>query len=101
MLGPAFRTRSPARREAVERIEGWVRERFDLVAETTVSVAQVECRLPGCPPLETVVAIWEPDGKRYHFKVFKPIDSVKQEDLPFAWMKQGLEVQPGWECDCC
>ena len=63
-------------------------------------VAQVDCAVPGCPPLETVVAFWV-EGTRHHFKVFKPLAEVVEDDLPPAWLKGGLTDVPGEGCDCC
>ena len=101
MLGTAFRQKSPARVEAAARVEAWTRERFGLAPEDTVSVSQVTCVLPGCPPLETAVAFWTGDGRRHHFKIFKPTVDITAEDLPFSWMREALEVPTDFQCDCC
>jgi nitrate reductase delta subunit len=85
----------------LERIRAWTRERFGLDASDTILVTELACTVPGCPPLETVVAFWTADGQRHHFKVFKPADAVVPEDLPYAWMKSALAVPEGYGCDCC
>ena len=61
---------------------------------------RAQCRLPGCPPLETVIAFWEND-KRHHFKLFKPVAQVALDDLPFTWMKSELIVPDDFSCECC
>ena len=86
--------------EAVARVRDWVRERFNLPAETAIMVSEVTCNLAGCPPLETVVAFWE-NETRYHFKLFKPVSEVTSDNLPFAWMKDSLIVPEGFGCECC
>jgi hypothetical protein len=101
MFGSSFREKPPARRETVERVQAWTRARFALGGDVAISVAQVECRIPGCPPLETVVSFWDADGKRYHFKIFKRLEELREADLPFTWMKEALQVAEGWECSCC
>jgi len=63
-------------------------------------VAEVACTVPGCPPLETVIAFWV-EGARHHFKVFKPLAGVVEDDLPPAWLKHALAEIPGVGCDCC
>jgi hypothetical protein len=68
--------------------------------ETAILVSELECRLPGCPPLETVIAFWEND-KRHHFKLFKPVKEVVYDDLPFTWMKSELIVPDDFSCECC
>ncbi len=99
MLGSFSKKSMPV--PGLERIRDWTRERFQLHPEETILVVELACAVPGCPPLETVVAFWTRDGQRHHFKVFKPADQVQLEDLPYAWMKRALAVQEGFACDCC
>jgi|SRR5215470_6162489 len=98
MLAP-FRKRAE-HRQALDRVSEWTRERFGLTDEATILVSEIACALPGCPPLETVVAFWTND-RRHHFKLFKPVAEVVYDDLPFAWLKDALVVPEGFECDCC
>jgi hypothetical protein len=81
------------------RLKEWTRSRFALPRDATVSVSQVECTIPGCPSVETVVMFWT-GAQHYHFKVFKPLAEVRPEDLPPAWFKEALAASPG-ECGCC
>ncbi|HWF97139.1 MAG TPA: hypothetical protein VG291_19490, partial [Xanthobacteraceae bacterium] len=66
-----------------------------------VMVAEVTCAVPGCPPLETVVAFWTGTDIRHHFKVFKPLTEVVADDLPPAWLKNALAEIEGGGCECC
>jgi hypothetical protein len=86
--------------EVIARVRDCVRERFKLPAEAAIMVSEVACNLPGCPPLETVIAFWE-NGTRYHFKLFKQVSEVTSDNLPFAWMKESLVVPEGFGCECC
>ena len=99
MLRP--RHKLPDHVAALERVKGWTRERFKLGQDATVFVSEVACSLPGCPPLETVVAFWTADDTRHQFKIFKPVREVTNDDLPFAWLKDSLFVPEGFGCDCC
>jgi nitrate reductase delta subunit len=92
--------KSPERLRAIERVTQWTRERFKLPKEATVFVSEIACPLPGCPPLETVVAFWIAE-QRYQFRLFKPVAEVVLDDLPFAWLKDALEAQEGVGWDCC
>jgi hypothetical protein len=98
MLRPAYRR--PDQANALERIRGWVRQRFALSDETTILVTEITCAVPGCPPLETVAVFWTAAG-RHHFKVFKPVADVVEDDLPPAFMKDALVAPDGIECSCC
>jgi nitrate reductase delta subunit len=94
----------PQHDAAVAQVEAWVRERFRLPPEATVMVSELACQVPGCPPLETVIAYWtDPAGEavRHHLKVFKAVQQVRPDDLPPWWMRDALAVPPDWACDCC
>jgi hypothetical protein len=96
----AFGRGNAAHGAALERLRGWVRQRFALGQDSTVMVAEVACALPGCPPLETVIAFWS-DDRRHHLKVFKPLLQVTEDDLPPGWLKPALAVPDDFECGCC
>jgi nitrate reductase delta subunit len=98
MLG--FIKKSPEHRAALDRVRAWTRVRFALPDEATIVVSEVACALPGCPPLETVIVFWERET-RHHFKIFKPVVDVVDDDLPFAWLKDALAVPEDFVCDCC
>jgi nitrate reductase delta subunit len=85
---------------ALEQVREWVRERFKLSPDAAILVSEVACNLPGCPPLETVVAFWE-NEQRYHFKLFKRAEEVSFDNLPYPWMKDQLVVPEGFGCECC
>lgn len=93
--------KSPEHLQALGRVKEWTRERFDLLEEEAILVSELACSLPGCPPLETVVAFWTLDGKRHHFKIFKRVEEVLCDDIPYAWLKEALVVPEGYGCDCC
>ena len=97
MLRPAHR--DPNHLRALDRVREWVRERFSL-GEGAILVAEVACAVPGCPPIETVIAFWS-DERRHHFKVFKPVAQVTESDLPPRWYKPALAVPDDFECSCC
>jgi nitrate reductase delta subunit len=100
-FGFASAKRDPERGVAAERVRQWTRARFALPEDAAVMVAQVTCAVPGCPPLESVVAFWTENDKRHHFKVFKPLAEVVEDDLPPAWLKNALADVEGSEWECC
>jgi nitrate reductase delta subunit len=91
--------RNPGHIQAIDRVREWVRARFAL-SDAAILVAEMACGLPGCPPVETVIAFWL-DERRHHFKVFKPVAEVVADDLPPRWMRPALAVPDDFECDCC
>ena len=95
----AFSKKSPEHSAALDRVREWVRARFSL-GEGAILVAEVACAVPGCPPLETVIAFWSAE-RRHHFKIFKPVADIVADDLPPAWYKAALAVPDDFECTCC
>jgi hypothetical protein len=93
--------KNPIQLAAFNAIEGWTRVRFKLAEEDAVLVTEIACRLPGCPPLETVIAFWSGEA-RHHIKVFKKAVDVVEDDLPPAWYKPALVVDDSatMECAC-
>jgi hypothetical protein len=99
MLAPS--RKSPDRLEAASRVKAWTRARFSLPADSIILVSELESAAPGFPPLSTVVAFWSAERKHYHWRIFKPLEEVVEDDLPPAWYKQALEVTAGLQCGCC
>jgi hypothetical protein len=85
---------------APDRVRDWARARFRLAGDETVMVSELSCAVPGCPPIETHVVFWTAAG-RHHFKIFKPLANVVEDDLPPAFMKNALVALEGLDCECC
>jgi hypothetical protein len=75
--------------EQVERVKGWARAAWNLPEDVTVMVTELECREPGCPPLETVVAVLRGPGETSQVKIHKPVGQVVEDDL-----RRGSEAAP-------
>lgn len=101
MTAFGFPTKGADHQQALERIAAQTRQRFRLGDEAVVLVAELDCTLPGCPPLDTVVVFWTPQGVRHRFKIFKPALQVTEEDLPYAWLMRSLAAPEGFDEDCC
>jgi len=89
------------RAEAASRVKRWTRRRFALAADTTILVSELESAAPGFPPLSTVVAFWTAERRHYHFRVFKPLEAVVEDDIPPSWYREALAVTAGMDCGCC
>jgi nitrate reductase delta subunit len=96
-----FRKKRSDAGDLTRALKELVRTHFRLSEDDSIMVAEVECQVPGCPPLETVVAFWCPDGQRRHFKIFKPLVECAEGDLPPWWMKDALIVDEIMGCPCC
>ena len=98
MLG--FGKRGAIDSAALDRVRAWTQARFRLTEDETVMVSEIACAVPGCPPIETHVVFWTALG-RHHFRVFKPLADVAEDDLPPAFMKNALIALEGIDADCC
>jgi hypothetical protein len=72
------RTIDPAQ---VERIKTWARTTWALSDDATIMVTELECREPGCPPIETVIALLEGPGKNTQHKIHKQAGEVSEADV--------------------
>jgi len=89
----------PEQLQAVASIQAWTRRRFKLDALAAVLVSEVACTVPGCPPLETIVAFWTEDDKRHQFKLFKPMLEIIYDDI--GWLMGSPADHDGAGWDCC
>lgn len=97
MLGPS---RGAGYSRAVARLKRWTRRRFRLEEDAVVFVAELSCGVPGCPPIETVVAFWSAPEIRHQFKFFKGVREIAEDELPPWWMKSAIIVDPD-DISCC
>jgi hypothetical protein len=82
----------------VESIRGWTRQRFKLAPELAILVSEMACSLPGCPPLETLVAFWTADERRHQFKLYKPMAEVIYDDIGWLMGTPASHDGAGWDC---
>jgi len=72
---------SPERTARVRTLKEWTREALDLPEDAVILATELRCTEPGCPPLETVIAIMRVGDDRQQFKIHKPIAEVVYEDI--------------------
>lgn len=82
------------------RVVALVRHGLRLSESDVVTVAELRCRVPGCPPVETVVLILR-GAARYRLRVFRPVTDVAEADLPPAWYLPALALDETDEGGCC
>lgn len=64
-------------------IKVWTRELLALPEDAVVSVNELSCFLPNCPPKETIVLVMH-DGETRQFSLHMAIADVKREVLAAA-----------------
>lgn len=93
--------RRPSRSDDAVRVQGLLRNLFDLPDHAAIVVSELQCAVPGCPPVETVALFWDAAGLGYRWRVFKPLAGVCAEDLPPKWYLPALLDDGGGDCGCC
>ncbi|MBE8477558.1 hypothetical protein IQ210_42100 [Streptomyces sp. 3R004] len=58
-----------------------VRVLLDLDDDTAVMIRQLTCTEPGCPPVETVVAVLPMQGEARRWTLHRPADEITEDDL--------------------
>ena len=77
-----FTRRAPPGRAGM--VKGWVTERLGLMDADLVTVAELACHEPGCPPVETVVSVHKADGGRRDWRIHKPLADIVEADVERA-----------------
>ncbi|MFI9362734.1 hypothetical protein ACIG5E_17025 [Kitasatospora sp. NPDC053057] len=60
------------------------RELLALTDDDIVMIRQLDCTEPGCPPVETVVAVLPPSGATRRWTLHHPLDEITPELLAHA-----------------
>jgi hypothetical protein len=86
-VNPLARRRVPGYPEAIDRLKAATREQLHLSDDVVVSVTELACREPGCPDVETIVAILTADKKPRTVRFHKRIVEIDQSELAAALHK--------------
>ena len=65
----------------VQQVKAWVREALHVGDDTTLMVTELRCTEPGCPPVETVIALMETTQSGRQYKVHKPLSDITPDDV--------------------
>ena len=63
----------------LKQLKSWVYQTLALDESIHVSISQLTCTEPGCPPLETVIAVMTQPPKTY--KIHQPTAEIDQDDV--------------------
>lgn len=63
----------------LQQLKAWIYETLSLDESVPVSVSQLTCTEPGCPPLETVIAVMTQPPQTY--KIHQPAVEITQDNL--------------------
>lgn len=89
-----FETKPRPARGQSARIKQWMTDYGTVPESATIMVTELACREPGCPPLETVVAVLE-GGHQWKTTLHKAIDEVSEEDVRAIAQRWATRGEPG------
>ncbi|WP_210577144.1 hypothetical protein [Streptomyces sp. GESEQ-4] len=77
-----FRAGNPATpNPRLRELKETLRTLLDLDEDTAVVIRQLTCTEPGCPPLETVVAVLPMNGPARRWTLHQPPDEITEDGL--------------------
>ena len=66
--------------KAVGRIKNLIKQKLGLPETTIVSVVELACHEPSCPPTETIIQPAE-DSSKQNWRINKPISEISENDI--------------------
>ena len=67
--------------ELTRKLKIQISKKYQLPESTIISVAELACHEPGCPPIETIITARAEDGSMQNWRVGKSIDKIEESDL--------------------
>ena len=62
-------------------VKTWVIEGLGLNDSDLVTVAELKCHEPDCPPIETLISVHNSDGNRRDWRIHKSIADIAKVDV--------------------
>ncbi|MBE9212951.1 hypothetical protein IQ247_09670 [Plectonema cf. radiosum LEGE 06105] len=63
----------------IKQIKQWIYQALQIDDEISISLSQLQCTEPGCPPIETVINIMTNPVQQY--KIHKSIAEIEYTDI--------------------
>ena len=63
-------------------------EKFSVSKDSTISVAELRCHEPNCPPVETVFTVRTPDGSIQDWRISKSASEIQIKDIEILYNKE-------------
>lgn len=79
------RTERPGYPLAVQALKSHTRQLLALSDDVAIAVSELSCRKPGCPDVETVVAVLREAQEPLVARIHSPIPEVTLEQLKLAF----------------
>lgn len=67
--------------ETIQNLKNYFIKKYEIPESTILSIAELNCHEPDCPPTETVITARSIDGSTKNWKIHKPIDEISENDI--------------------
>ncbi len=58
-----------------------ISEKYNIPENSTLSIAELACHEPNCPPIETIITERNENGKVRNWRIAKPINDIQESDI--------------------
>jgi hypothetical protein len=67
--------------QATQQVKAWALDVLQLEEDTSLMVTELRCTEPGCPPIETVIALLKASHPTRQYKIHKPVADITFDDV--------------------
>jgi hypothetical protein len=67
--------------EKIRNLKLLISKKYHLSDETIISIVELACHEPNCPPLETVITAQVEDGSIQNWRIAKAISEIEEYDI--------------------
>jgi len=76
--------------DVVRNLKIKIYEKFKLPESTILSIAELYCHEPNCPPKETVITARDINGSVRNWRLAKSINDINSEDIEKLYISKDL-----------
>jgi hypothetical protein len=76
MLDDLLAGKRKSNSKATQQVKTWALDVLQLEEHTSLMVTELRCTEPGCPPIETVIALLKPSHPTHQYKIHKPVADI-------------------------
>ena len=67
--------------ENIRNLKIIISEKYNIPENSTLSIAELACHEPNCPPIETIITERNENGKLRNWRIAKPINDIQETDI--------------------
>jgi hypothetical protein len=67
--------------ENIRNLKIIISEKYNIPENSILSIAELACHEPNCPPIETIITERNENGKVRNWRITKPINDIQETDI--------------------